>query len=242
MPAERLDWPDLAADEVHVWTLFLNISAKQELELLGLLADDERDRAGRFVFAAHRRRFMACRGRLRQILAAYLNDRPERLTFRYSPQGKPSLDHTCAGALDFNTSHAADLALVAVSGAGPIGVDVEHIRPLTADLLGLAQQHFTLAERGELAALAPNQQLAAFFRGWTRKEAIIKALGTGLSIQLEQLEVGLGEPSSAQLICPCRNSPATAGWRLYTLQPAPGFVGALAAPAGTARIGHHVWP
>ena len=223
-------FPNLADGQVHVWRIALTATADVEAELTGLLAADERERAGRFVFEEHRWRFVVCRGKLRQILANYLVESPASLRFCCEASGKPLLDGKNANELSFNVAHAADLALIAISRSGPVGVDVEAIRPLTADLWGLAQEHFSPRERSELMQIAEQDRLPAFFRGWTRKEAIIKADGRGLAAALDQIEVGLGEQIEPIAVEFPPDQAPRATWRVWSLEPAAGFVGAVAVP------------
>jgi 4'-phosphopantetheinyl transferase len=232
---------DLATD-VHLWRVHLNVTPAEQDRLVAVLARDEQDRANRYVFAEHRRRFVACRGALRQILATYSGLQPKALIFRYGPRGKPSLQPTAGPPLEFNTSHAEDLALIAITQVGSIGVDVEKIRPLTAELSSLAAQHFTPSEREALAGLTAEQQLTAFFRGWTRKEALIKADGQGLAHPLDQVEVGLGNHTSSD---PAHFPPGASppySWKLHSLELPQGYVGALAAPAADGCIRYFEWP
>ena len=234
-------WPELPVGAVHLWRLSLNVSEDRRDALHELLTADERHRSDRFVFVEHRQRFIACRGRLRQILAGYLERPPDSLLFRYTHRGKPYMDAAFAAHLDFNLSHAEDVALISVTRDGPVGVDLEKIRPLTADLWALADQHFTNSERTQLRALTPDRQLEAFFRGWTRKEALIKADGAGLAISLDQVEVGLAEQCSDDPVHfpPEARPPYT--WRLHSIDPAQGYVAALAAPLQIQSIQFYDW-
>jgi 4'-phosphopantetheinyl transferase len=176
------------------------------------LSPTERHRARRFRFERDRRRFIVARGRLREELAARLGVRPERVALEYGENGKPRL---AGRELHFSVSHCDDVALLAFSKDAEIGVDVEAIRPVReAD--AIATQFFTPAERAAYLALAPRRRLLGFLRLWTRKEAFVKALGSGFSLPLERLDL----------------SRAPRGWRLHSFFPLRGFIGALACPHG----------
>jgi 4'-phosphopantetheinyl transferase len=161
-----------------------------------MLSADERARAARFARDLDRDRFVAARTALRRVLGAYLDCAAERVAFRYGARGKPSLDLDPA-PLAFNLSHSHGLALIAIARAPAVGVDVEHHRAIDAD--ALAASGFSPAERRALAAFAPRDRLAAFFRGWTRKEATIKAHGDGLYLPLDRFTVSLDDTDDVSI-------------------------------------------
>jgi 4'-phosphopantetheinyl transferase len=195
-----------------------------------LLAPDERERAARFVHDVHRRRFIVARAALRRILGAHLGVAPATLRFTEGAHGKPALDGT---GLEFNLSHSHELALVAVTRDAPVGVDVEHLRPV-ADALGIARSHFAPSERAALAAAPADARDLVFLRGWTRKEAFIKAIGEGLSHPLDQFEVSLTD--EARFLGIGGDPAAAARWSLFSFEPAPGYLGAVAAPVAPAAL------
>jgi 4'-phosphopantetheinyl transferase len=162
-----------AAAQVEVWAYDLRAPVDE-----ALLSPDEQARADRLLLPEKRWRFVAARCGLRRILSRYTDAAPETLVFEYGPQGKPSL-HGIDG-LHFNLTHSDDTALVAVA-PHPVGVDLEHLRPITA-LTQTAQIAFSPQEQAALAALPVEQRTLAFFRTWTRKEALMKARGEGFKL------------------------------------------------------------
>lgn len=216
----------LGRAEVQVWHRSLAHDDKHE-GLAGLLATDERLRAARFVFERDAVRYVVGRATLRQILGAYLAVTPERIAFSYGPQGKPALAWP-REPLAFNVSHSGDVALYAVSWDRRIGVDVELVRQVD-DLQGLAAQVFAAAERAELASLAADQRVRAFFNGWTRKEAFVKAVGDGLSHPLHTFVVSLDPATPARLVAVGDSPGATCGWSLHALTACTGYSAALVA-------------
>lgn len=155
---------------------------------IGWLSAPERARAERFAFDRDRRRHLAAHCGLRRLLSARLGVDAGSLRFREGPFGKPYLDGRPACA--FNLSHSHDVALVALADDGEIGVDVEVLRHFP-DALALAGQHYTASERAALAGRAGRERDLAFLFGWTRKEACLKAVGSGLSIPADTFEAGL---------------------------------------------------
>lgn len=216
----------LPPGEVHVWRAGLARSPEETERLGRSLSPDERQRAARFVFERHARRFRASRGILRTLLGRYLQTPPQEIGFRYSAQGKPAL---ASGAdLHFNVAHSHEVALYALARDRPVGIDVERCRPLD-DAEGIARRFFSPREvRGFLAA-GPQERIARFFQIWTRKEAIVKALGEGLSHPLHTFDVLLDDGRAVPLVSLPGDETATSQWRLLDLAPHPDYAGALAA-------------
>jgi 4'-phosphopantetheinyl transferase len=217
----------LGPNEVHVWTGWLDGATPQSDSLEGLLAADERERAQRLGEPQVRRRFVARRALRRRILAGYVGCAPERLELRSDPRGRPSL----GGGGDppaFSTSHSAGLAVVAVSRAAALGVDVERVSA-TVDPLEVAERFFSAREIAELRAAPPPERRERFFALWTAKEAYAKAVGEGLLLPLDRIEpsCGRGEPPGFRSL-PC-DAASAAPWRLRLFVPAPGWIGALVA-------------
>lgn len=180
--------PGLTRDKVHIWPVPLDLPHFQLDALHRTLAPDEVSRAARFHFDSDARAYIAGRGLLRAILARYLGAAPGDVRFTYEPHGKPQL--APGNGVQFNLTHSRDRALIAVTRDRQIGVDLEWVRPLP-DLDQLAMATLTPDERANLYSLAPKEALAAFFRAWTRKEAVLKARGDGLTLPPDQVEVAL---------------------------------------------------
>jgi len=159
-------------------------------ERLAFLSQREMERAGRFVFERERRRYLAARCALRERLARHTGVAPDRLRIVEDEHGKPFL----ADRSDcrFNMSHSEDVALVAISGIGEIGVDIEMLRSIS-DAEPLARSHFLPDELHEFLELEESLRVEAFLRCWTRKEACLKAVGIGLRGEPNSVAVGLGE-------------------------------------------------
>ncbi len=182
---------------VHVWPLgevWQADLSHSELARPGVLSDTERGRAQRFYRESHRQRFVASHVALRQLLADKLHTTPEALSFASGPHGKPYLPD--APGCHFNLSHSGTAALIAVSMHGQVGVDIEQVRELR-DAEGLVQRHFTPLEQQAWYGLPPLERQLAFHQTWARKEACIKAVGWGLKLPLETIDVGSGPALSA---------------------------------------------
>ena len=224
-PAPRLTLED---GEIHVWRASLDRPAGAVDSMRRTLSADERQRASRFRFERDRERFAVGRGVLRRLCGLYLDLDPGQIRFSYGPRGKPSLapGHRSA-RLGFNLAHSGSLALYAFTRGGPIGVDVEHVRPLP-DADDLAARFFSACERETYGELPPGQKPLGFYLCWTRKEAFVKALGEGLSLPLDSFDVSLAPGEPARLLQVAPDPDEAARWSLYSLEPRPAFVGAVA--------------
>jgi 4'-phosphopantetheinyl transferase len=200
-----------------------------------LADEEERRRAAKLATPVLQRRFLATRTVLRRLLAGYLGTAPGALRFAYGPHGKPRL--AVDGGLHFNLSHAQGLAAFAFTRAGDIGVDVEVIRPL-AHLDGMARRCLTPAELRGWWGLAVEDRVAAFFRAWTRKEAVLKALGAGVSGGLANVEVGFAAGGPLQVTG--RGGPVSGhdAWSLWEIAVPAGAVGAVAIATADVAVDH----
>ena len=204
--------------------------------LRGELSTDEQERAARFHFEADQLRFIVSHAALRRILGAYVDGPPGDLRFAYGPKDKPRLVDECGGReVRFNLSHSGDVALVAVTGAHEVGVDVERIREL-ADRDRLARRFFSPQEVAVLERLPSENRSEAFFTCWTRKEAYLKALGGGISIGLDQFDVSPVPGEPAALLRHRTDPGETSRWSLHDLEPGPGYAGALAVETPCDRV------
>lgn len=210
----------------HIFRLQLDLPTEKLAALSGYLSEDERARAARYLREVDRQRFIAARGQLRAILAAYLGTNPAELHFHYNAQGKPALEE---GEPRFNLSHSQGLGLLAVAFGQEIGVDVERL-DREVDYAGIARRFFAPAEVAEFFAFPPADRPLAFCTGWTRKEAYIKARGMGMAFALDGFEVSLDPNAPARLSAP------ESDWLLYSIDPGDGFVAALAVEGDIAGI------
>jgi 4'-phosphopantetheinyl transferase len=218
--------------EVYVWFVELAASAAALESCFGWLTGEERERVARFRLEHQKTAFTVSRGMLRALAGRYLAIEPGRVSFTYGPQGKPALGIP-ESPLRFNTAHSGRFAAYAFTEHCEVGVDIEEIRPV-AEMEAIVRRYFSRDECKEWLALDSRQRESAFFRGWTRREACIKALGGGFSIPLASIRFGAMEGASAWWV----HEPAEAmsGWRVYTLAPVEGYVAALAAGEGHAGL------
>lgn len=220
-----------------VWSLDLALTPSRRAACRAILSAEEAARAERFVRGEDRDRFAASHAALRLILGRILGRDPRTLAFGTGPWGKPELHEELVAQLHFNLSHSGAQALVAVSATTQIGVDLELMRPMT-DALRIARAHFAPGEVAALEACDPGTLQFAFHACWTRKEAVVKALGTGLSMRLDRFAVSI-PPAPPAVLHIDGDAGRGDAWTLQHLQPAPGYIGAVAIEAAGARCTAH---
>jgi 4'-phosphopantetheinyl transferase len=219
---------EIADDVVDVWSAWLGGDPDPAPDLLDTR---ERSRAERFLSRRDRARYVARHVFLRQVLSGYLDEAPERIEMRVTPAGRPLLDPRWH--LDISTSHDDGLALIAVARGRRVGIDVERVRPIE-EAHDLAESHMTARERAWLEA-HPAGASRAFLELWTRKEAVVKVLGTGLATPLGSFDTGVpgprGESHPTGL---AQRAPLS----IVPLDLPTSHVGAVAVQAATVRIHH----
>lgn len=227
---------EAASDEGRQLAL-ISLDVKADDADVACLSGPERERAARFHRAVDRDRYLRARSQLRRFLAQRLGVAPEQVSLGCNRYGKPELTgHQAASGWRFNLSYSAvdgaGLALFAFTRLGRIGVDVEAVR-LLDDADRLALRFFSPQEYEVYRQLPVAERPLAFINGWTRKEAFVKALGTGLSFALADFDVSLAPGLPARLLRVGRMSGERSGWRLHSIGPAGGRVAAV-----VTRVGH----
>jgi 4'-phosphopantetheinyl transferase len=203
---------ELMTEEVQVWVADLNVTDTRFAELSGNLSAEETLRAEN-LSAAVGKRFVVARGLLRGLLSGFTGVAAKNLRFEYGTNGKPSLaDHD----INFNVSHAAELAVFAFAPDRAVGVDLENERPVRR-LLDVAQRFLSEEELRSLAATPAAERDASFLKSWVVKEARLKAEGRGI-----------WSPSDI------RSAGAKLTHKLFS--PRPGYIAAVAAADADWRL------
>ena len=249
-PSEALVWDsppgdpgrELSGGQVHVWRISIDprISAPRVLARRSVLTDDERARADRFYTPDLATRWLLGRSALRSILGRYTGVPPSALALVAEAHGKPAIDPTVMARQPstlpaFNLTHAGELALLAVSRAMPLGIDVERVRAVR-DASGIAERFFSPVERDQFRRLDPDDRDRGFFRCWTRKEAFIKAIGEGLSRPLATFDVDFAAGCPARLRRIGSDPAEAAAWWMAAFEPAPDYLAAVAARTPHASL------
>jgi len=204
--------PTVATDDpgVHVAVWRLRINEIPGFETETVLSASERRQATRTTSTLARSRFVKSRSWMRHILSRYCDLAPSRLPIATTRRGKPYLESPFP-TIRFNLSHTHDWALLAVSRHAEIGVDVEEHRPSLDTKLLVQWLH--PAEKQDLEVMSPDMRRIAFIRLWCRKEALLKAKGTGLRAPLHQFRVSTSSDTPKVLAWPGEDP----NWHLYDL-------------------------
>lgn len=206
--------------EVALWCWTL-AEAESSGEAAAMLSAAERERAQRFRDDEVRRAYIEGKIRMRRALGAYVGVAPEALQFEVGPHGKPGL----AGRSDvhFSFSRSGKNGALAVCRGHAVGVDIEAVADI--DYGEVARGYLHPLEQERLAA--DPRPLQCFYELWTLKEAVLKAMGTGLGEAMAEMAVS---PSPAVLLVPPHGCIPGEAWALRLLHPGEGIVCALAIP------------
>ena len=170
---------ELGEREVHLWRGTVDIPAERTGRLAPLLSAAERRRAERLPTADDRAAYIGRRAWMRLLLSRYLGRDPSAIALETGEHGKPRLVGD-ARWLRFNLSDSGPVVAAVVARDREVGVDVERVR-VDVDIDSVSRRSLTAAQRRELATVPPESRRAAFFATWTRNEAYLKGVGTGLA-------------------------------------------------------------
>ena len=223
---------------VDIWFGSTDAIQIGEDEIDSILTQDEKNRAQRFAFEHLRHHYRLGRAALRKILSTYLDIDPSSVTLSYRRYGKPFVED----GPEFNMSSSGSMLLIGVGGNLALGVDMEQRREMD-DMEELVERYYSERERTELVALPNSDRLRGFFRAWSRKEAVTKALGLGLNMKLWSFSVPIDEYDACSLIATSEHFPDSGTWYVRPIQIFEEAESAIAAnrPFAIARrfrIGH----
>ncbi len=222
---------------LFIWQASVPDVMAQGGDISACLTAPEQARAARFVVPGARDAFCAARFMLRQVLADCLSCSPAAVQFVLGPEGKPGL---VPPGYHFNLSHSGEMIMLAVNADYPVGIDVEKIdlhRPVDE----LVRRFFSAQEVASYQAYGgKDERRAAFYQGWTRKEAVLKAIGCGLSYPLSDFSVGFSDQAAVSwpsLLSPTEQEAA----QLKTLSAETGYAAAVSVIGPVAAWEHNHW-
>lgn len=230
----------LHGGEVHLWSVPLNGVSVAGAEYCRWLAPHECERATSFRNSLEKQRFVRAHVALRAILATYCSCHPAQISFGYNAFGKPHLDASAHRWLRFSIAHSADQLLCAVAKNREVGVDLERI-DTAIPIDELARSFFTQREQTILQSLPLLQRQRTFFAYWTRKEAVVKAHGMGLSIPLDSFEVDPANGHGPQLLSIRDSGTPAHCWSLHDIEYLPEFAAAIAVEGEHSIIRPLMW-
>ena len=226
----------LESNQVDIWRLSLDLVPDTVKTDISPLSTDEVEKAEGFKFDKDKHRYIASHAFVRNVLSRYTNVDPGAIEFVVNEYGKPSIK---GGGVEFNMSHSVDYVLMAVTRAGRIGIDIEHIRLGIASHV-IVRQYFSPAEVEELQSFSSeDDRVNAFFIGWSRKEAYIKAHGLGLALPLESFDVSFTEnPPLLRATRP--DAEEAKKWTLRTIEIDPAYKAAVCVE-NTNELQYKFW-
>lgn len=218
--------------DVELVRFSLTVGHAELQALQSLLSSEEAARAKRFLQPGHGNRFVAARGRLRQLLGASCGCDAAAISFDVAAHGKPTLC-TAGGTIEpihFNLTHSGDVGAVALCRSAEVGIDIERIRTVGERL---ARRYFADPEVAALDALPEPERLPAFFRCWTRKEAFLKATGEGIRRGLDSFVVTVRPGEEARIVSIDGDRVAGEAYLLADFDAGAGMAGAVCVHTGT---------
>ena len=216
----------LGRDEVHLFLVGTDLPLETFESLNGYLTEREREQFQKFRMPQKRAEAILSRALVRERLGHFMGVAPQAIALSHNSHGKPAIE---GADVHFNISHTAGYVLLGVAMDFELGVDIESPRA-NLEHEDLAQRFFTAGEHAALVATPVENRVNAFFRCWTRKEAILKALGRGISAGLDTFEVPLQAALGVVRI---------GEWELHDLPVPETHVAALATGCAAARL--HFW-
>ena len=187
-----------------------------------VLDEAEKIRARRFTQPTHHKEYVSINAQVRYLLAKIVNQAPEHINIKRTPQGKPYLVEY--PNIAFNLSHTHEYFLLAISENCNLGVDIEYCKS-RPNMEGLVNKCFAITERDYWYTFSQQDQLSVFYEFWTRKEAFVKATGDGIVLGLEQCVIDVNNPKCFMSIPKqCGN---TTDWFIHDVDVAKNYCAAL---------------
>jgi 4'-phosphopantetheinyl transferase len=213
-------------NEIHVFQWILHDSEIWLDRFLRFLNQSERDRASRFYQSIDKQRFVIARGIVRCLLSTCLHVQADKIILSSTQFGKPILGKNYVEPYKFNLSHSGNVIVIALSYGIEVGIDVEIIRTIS-ERDSIVNRWFSTHEKQEFFGLEESIQQEAFFTAWSRKESILKTLGTGLSESPTSVSVSIIPRKPCHVIAlPC-NRVNLREWYVYDIPVPQGYAGAL---------------
>lgn len=214
--------PTIEPPGVFIWWIMLD-----QQDSCDVLSEAEHLRACRFHFEQDRRRYISARSALRLLLGHYIGVDPRTLVFAVGEHGKPYLESH--RNIHFNLTHSGPLAGLAISTHGAVGLDCEYIHEME-EMTSISERVCSEDELRIMSGVSVKQYRELFFRSWTRKESILKAIGLGLGFSLRSL-TAITLPDTARLNV---EVPGHGSWWVATVNAPPGYAASCCTPLPVA--------
>lgn len=213
--------------KIHVWVIELTQREETLSILKGLLDNKELKRLNQYVFYKDKLRFLISRSILKEIIGTYLNVKAKEISITYNPFGKPCLDESINPVnLDFSLAHSHELVVYAITRKRRVGVDLEYIhREINHEKIG--RRFFTKRENRIIESLPETKKREAFFNCWTRKEALLKAIGGEDILDFHNIDVSLVPGEVARIIDYKDKKFEASEWQIIPFSPHSDYIGSV---------------
>nr|WP_315423529.1 4'-phosphopantetheinyl transferase superfamily protein [uncultured Pedobacter sp.] len=211
-------------NQAYCWAIELNSSVfESESYFESFLTREEKAIKNDFRLFRDKRNFLLARAGIRFKLSQFTGLPFKDLEIVFNKFGKPKLKNE---AIEFNISHAGDIVLISILKGSPIGVDVELNEERIDESL---VQFLHKDEIIDLEMVSSAEFSALFYRCWTRKEAVSKALGFGLSLPLDSFRISFLKDEASQVLHFGENI-NSGEWSIFNLPLLGNYTGAMATP------------
>jgi len=225
----------IADDEIFFGIFNLDYYKTYLSSFLEILSDEEKNRAERYKFERDKLHYIISHGILRKILSLILNCNPKLISIDISDEGKPFLDTPEHCDLKFNLSHSNGMLFLALTRHDEIGVDIEYIKA-TRNLKDIIKRFFSPDEYKQYLQLPEAQKLAAFYFGWTCKEAFVKAIGSGVTESFSQFSVNMNPSLPATILSIPESCSKEKNWHIQQIDSPLDFQAAICWQGHTKKL------
>lgn len=226
----------IQSGEIHVWKVSLAEAGAWEDDLSLYLSEEELAKAQRFVFEKDRNHYRLAHALLRQILGKYLSRQPQQLHFAYNQYGKPHIPaQPGCPHVAFSLSYSGQMMMVAIDAHRSIGIDIEY-KHRRLEMERIARSFFSEAEIQMVQPAAGSLCSDSFFQIWSRKEAVLKAMGTGLSFPMEKLDTSRSRENTFSQVVFSGNAESSPPWYVQDLPVGNDYAAAVAVAGGGGKL------
>jgi 4'-phosphopantetheinyl transferase len=218
---------------IHIWKLYIPEFGEYVSPLEQILNCEELRAASDRATETEKKRCIIVKALVRLLLSEYTGVAPAHVRFAVTTFGKPVLSIAGGEQLRFNITHAGDAAAVAFSTGSEVGVDIEKVRA-EAKIIDIIDYTFTEEEKAFLYGADEKKRVDWFFSLWSKKEALIKAVGGSMAIDADRTSV-LSTPDNTGWSTAALQNKST-DWYLYEFTPFPGYSGALCTDANRPEL------
>jgi 4'-phosphopantetheinyl transferase len=219
----------IGENAIHIWAINLAQSEISNQKLRTFLSKEERLKANSFYQKRDKDHYVVGRAMLKILLSQYAARLISQIEIKKAEDGKPYIEDSI---LRFNKTSSGHFGLIALSPENELGIDIEQTNEL-ADLSALTANVFSEEERERHDSLTLSQRKDFFYTVWTQKEALLKAMGIGLSFPLQQVNTVNGITILGMEDSQASKQPS---WQVKSFIPSSGFQASLVTQISNPTI------